>query len=141
MLRLETESRSPRVDLALLAGNRAIQSPAAVELHARLGGEDFHDAPAGRLVYGRGAMHPVTLVQYETVVVAACELDLRIVGIDALADRVGRAEIERRAGHRRRLAGGDEVLRHRQILISSHRQLVIQNGGKLAAAMAGEIEV
>ena len=85
------------------------QVETVVDLHARLGGphldlaaghERGENAGGRELVAGRLAEHPVH-------VVAGAVLELVVVPVVHVADRVGRAEVERRAGDVAELAGGD----------------------------------
>ena len=78
-------------------------------------------------------------VEHEVVVVAAAEDDLLRAGVaDPLADRVRRREVERRAGHRRDLAGRDRGRVDRRVVGGHQLQLVVVGA---AGALAGEVEV
>jgi hypothetical protein len=54
MLRFHAEGVADLINLAALAGDRAVQEIAGVELQAGLGRPDFHDAAAGRFDDARG---------------------------------------------------------------------------------------
>ena len=58
--------------------------------------------------------------------------------LDAIADSRRLAEIERRAGDVRDLAGGNEFIIGRRVLVGMDRQDVVQHG---VTAMAGQIEI
>ena len=50
VLRFQAKPVAMFVDVTLFSGDRAVQEIAGIELHAGLGGEDFHNPSAGRLV-------------------------------------------------------------------------------------------
>src|SRR5271165_3440606 len=93
------------VCLATLADDTGIQMNGGVELHASLGGPDFHPATSGGIVYFSGESQRTRLsIHNEIVIVAADLLDFA----DVRTDRRGLAEIEWRAGHAGDLARWDE---------------------------------
>src|SRR5579863_2433688 len=86
------------VRFAALPVKRSIEEIAGVELNGGLGGEDFDDPPRFRIADPCGKFQAAAgAVENPVVIVAAAELDLFVIGGNALADRVGLAKIERRA--------------------------------------------
>ena len=77
-------------------------------------------------------------VDHEIVVVSLCVPKLLIVGVDARADRRRGPKIERRAAHRRELAGWNERLIDRREAVGIDRELMAQD---IAAPLAGQVEV
>src|SRR5881394_3780245 len=109
MLGFQTEG-AVLVVSAAVALNGAIEKVAGVELHARLGGEYFHHAAAGWIAHDGGVVHLAGGVEDEVVVVSARLLD-------PLAYSVRRGEIEGSFAHGRELAGWDERIVHRRVLV------------------------
>lgn len=69
-----------------------------VELHSRLGGVDFHVAPALGFndFNGETELAGISLVEYEAVVVASTVFYLDVIGVvDAFADDVRLGKVER----------------------------------------------
>src|SRR5205823_10694239 len=100
VLRFHGEAVAVPVDDGVLAPQRAVEKVAGIELQSWLRSGDLHHTPGCRLVHAcreRRLAALAALVQHEVVVVAAPEAELRIVLVDAGADRRRRAEVERRA--------------------------------------------
>src|SRR6185295_2305055 len=91
MLRLQAESVALLVHPSRLAGQRAVQKIAGVELDARLGGGHVEHASAGRflepcrVMQGRSCGPADRTVQHPVMVVAVAVLQLRMIGCDARA--------------------------------------------------------
>src|SRR6185369_10367453 len=101
MLRLEAEAGAQRVDVPALALDRPVEEVPGIELDARLGRADLERAAALRVGDARGEVRAGTLpVQAPVVIVALAVLQLRIVLVDARADRGGLPEVERGARDR-----------------------------------------
>ena len=65
--------------------------------------------------------------QHEVVIVAAAQLELRMVAVDALADGRLAPEVERRALDRGQLAGRNLVRVDRRVAVRVQRQAVAEN--------------
>jgi hypothetical protein len=94
VLGFEAEAVAIFVDVALLAGDGAVEKISGVELDAGLSGGDFHDAAAGRLVDAGGedeALFVTLTIEDPVVVVAVAEDELVIVVADAGAPLTGRS--------------------------------------------------
>src|SRR6185437_12648159 len=107
MLGFEGEAGAAFVLVSLLAG-AAVEEIAAVELQAGLGGVDPHPPPAFWIIRlgrqrGSGA---TAAIEHIVEVVAAGEVQLRVVGADAFADGRGTGEVERRTRDRGQGADG-----------------------------------
>src|SRR5262245_16862321 len=97
MLCLQAEAVAFVVGLAGFALH-LFEKVADVKLDARLGRPDFQNSAGLRLIYlSRPTQYSGLAVDDEVVVVAAAELQLLVVLIDARADRRGLREVERRA--------------------------------------------
>ncbi len=139
MLRLEAEAGTLRVDLAALAGDRAIEEVAGVELHSRLRGGHLHRAAGRRLVDAHDTLEPGRRAREDhVVVVAAAEGDLWMIGVNACANRRGLAEVEWRPFDGGEVSHGDEPLVHRRVAVGLDFDVVPEH---IAVAGASEVEV
>ena len=109
--------------LAVLARHRS-EHIAAVELHGRLVGKDFHESAACRFVDGCGKLYvPLRLtVQNPVVIISVSVPELLIVSPDPLPNGMRFAEIERCAGDIRNLSRRNQmpVDRGRMACIDHH---------------------
>ena len=93
------------------AGVGAVEEVAGVELDAGLGGVDGEGAAGAGIGDDDGRFgEGVRSVEDPVVVVAAGELELLVLVVDAGADGGRGAEVEGSAGHGRQIAGGDELV-------------------------------
>ena len=87
--------------MPVLADEVAVEKVAGVELDARLGAEDFEDAPGFRVLEPRGELggRRQPGIEREIMVIAATEADLRVGPVaDAVGDRGRRPEVKDGAG-------------------------------------------
>ena len=83
---------------ALFAHDAAVVTIGSIDLHARFGGEDLHDATAvGVCEACYRFVEVAAMVQAVAMVVATGDFELGMVGIDVLTDGLGGAEVERRS--------------------------------------------
>ena len=110
--------------LPVFSGHRTIEEIAAVELHGRLVGKDFHESAACRFVDGCGKLYvPLRLtVQNPVVIISVSVPELLIVSPDPLPNGMRLAEIERCAGDIRNLSRRNQmpVDRGRMACIDHH---------------------
>lgn len=140
MLGLQAEAAAVRVGLPGFAGEGAVEEIAAVELQAGFGREHLEHAAGVRFVQARG-QHRLGAAagrQREVVVVAEAELQLRVVGRDALADRMRRGEVKGRAAHGGDFAGRDQAAIHRGVGVGIDLEFMAEDG---PTTLAAEIEV
>src|SRR4029453_6441237 len=98
------------VDLPALAGDRAVEEVAGVELQPGLRGQNLERTAGLRLDHARAEPHrPPASVQDEVVVVALADGDLLVLRLDTGADGRRLSEVEGRARNRSQLPGGDEA--------------------------------
>src|SRR5688572_8540335 len=100
MLRFERKPASSLIWTSGLAGQRAVEEIAGVELDARLGRRDLEHPSARWILHARRQHGLAPLpIQHEIVVIAVARPDLRIAGGDARANRGRLPEVEGRAVH------------------------------------------
>ena len=134
MLRLQAEAISLAVDAALPSGDAAVEKVAGVELHARLGGCDLERASGRALDDARGVLElGARSCQHVIVIVPAAAMELDVVLSDPGSNRRESAEIERRAGNSRQLAGWNQRLVHRRVPVSVDLQLVLEHVSRIPA--------
>src|SRR5215475_11519462 len=122
MLCLEAEAVALVVGLAGFALHLC-KKVADVKLDARLGRPDFHSPGRLRIIYLRRlTQYSGLAVDDEVVVVAAAELQLLVVLIDARADRRGLCEVERRAFDAPQFACRDQSRVDRREAVGVDRQ-------------------
>ena len=141
MMRLEAETTSARIRVAVLSHHLPVEEVPGVELYARLCGRHIERAPAGRLRHMRGVNEPATSrgsVQHERVVVTVAVLQLLVRLIDARANRRRLAEVERRSRDRRQSARRDERRVDSDVAVRVDRQHVIEHRSR---SLAREVEV
>ena len=137
VLAFEAETSVERV---AAIGRFSIEEIAGVELDARFGGQDFHDASAAGVIdFGHRFQRSVGAVDHVTVIVSSLDL------LDSRADRLGGREVHRRAGHSGGLAGGDQRVTDRQKLVTIECQVMVENGavassGEIPIAVVGQVE-
>ena len=119
------------VDRPPLAGERAVEVVAGVDLDAGLIGEDLHPPAAGRVLENRRRpQHPIGLPATEHVVVVDAAgigaVGTRRQGVDRGGKHPGRlalgAEVERCSLHLGKLAGGDAAVVDRKVGVGIHRE-------------------
>ena len=99
MLRLEAETPEVRVGASGFSGQFPREVVRREQLHTGLRREHFEHPARGRFKDGGGEGEGAVLgIEDEVMVVAATKGDLRMVGVDVLADPAGAREIEGRAG-------------------------------------------
>src|SRR5262245_2637593 len=126
MLCLEAEAVALVVGLAAFALHLR-EKVADVKLHARLGRPDFHHAARRRLGdLRRLTQYSSLAVDDEVMVIAAAELQLLVVLIDARADRRLLREVEGRAFDASQFSGRDQSRVNRGEAVSVDRQLMVQ---------------
>ena len=147
MLRLEAEAAAVRVDFTSLSLERAVEEITGIELHSWLGGEHLHDASRLRLLNlsNPGKRSGNQLVGHEVMIVAARELELLVLGIDAGADRSRLTEVQRRTLDRGNLASGNKGLIDRCIVAGVERQDLVEDGAvtltrKVKVTVMGQID-
>src|SRR6266508_2533857 len=139
VLGLQRQAVALPVHPAAGADQGAVQEVARVELDARLVGEDLQDPAASRVGQPRRQLQPgAAPVQHPVVVVAAADDELRVAVADARTDRGRPGEVQRRAGHRGDLAGGDQGRVDRGVVAGPQQQLVVVD---VAGALTGEVPV
>src|SRR5689334_10149773 len=139
VLRLETKAGTTRIRFAGLADDRGVKKVPGVELHARFGSPNFHFTPRRRFISDRGlSQRSHAPVNHPRMIVTVAKLELLVVVIDAFADRVCLAEVERRTGNvsdltrrNRTRVGGNETIR-------AQHEIVFEN---VAVAFTCEIEI
>ena len=137
VLGLQAEPEVLLVGDAGLAGDRAVQEVARVELHAGLGGQHVHDAAAAGLAHRRRhRQHAAAVVQHVVVVVAHRRRARHLA--DARPDGREAREVHHRAAHRRDLAGRDQRVVHRREPVRHQHQFVAED---VALPVAGQVEV
>src|SRR5213594_1048759 len=108
MLRLETEAVALLIDPSLLAGDRAIEKVARVELQSRLGCRHVERATGRPIDHAGGVLKAFTGTREdEVVVVAEAASELRMFFPDALADPCRLPEVEWRARYWGELPAGN----------------------------------
>ena len=141
MLGLENKTAAINVWFAGFSLETAVEEVTTIELDSGFLGQDFHEAPAGRLMHRGGEGHLalfVALVEYEIVVVAEAELELLILLANVPAYCFGGGEIKGSALDRAQFPGGDEALVHGREVICVEVELMVKNS---AIAFTGEVEV
>ena len=110
VLGLEAQAGAVTKHAALTRG-LAIHEIARIELQTRLRGANFQRAAAGGVGEhgGQAQRRCLRAVEHPVVIVAVAERELLVVGLDAAADDMRRAEIERRAGNRRAIRRSGSV--------------------------------
>ena len=107
MLRLQTQRRPRRINLAAFPLKRPVQVIARVKLNAGLRRPHLHHAPARRLLHARRQTQLIALlIEHKIHVVAFAELQLFVALPDPRANRRRLAEIERSPRHRPQLPVG-----------------------------------
>src|SRR6266508_358617 len=138
VLCLQAQPGAALVDMTRLAGDGAVEKVARVELDARLGRGHIERAPRRRILDARGVTErPRRSVDHPVVIVAGAVAELRMVRVDAGANRDRLAEVEWRAINRRELARGNERGIEGREAVRIERELVTED---VAAAVAGEVE-
>jgi hypothetical protein len=141
VLRLQTETIAPFVDMTVLAGNSAVKKIPRVELNRRLRGPDFECAAAGGLVNTRRQYQAVLFrlgIEDEIVIITVPKNHLFVRIFDACAHLRGSGEIERCAFDGTKFAGRDQRLVDWSKAIRIDHDFVIQD---VATAFARKIEV
>src|SRR5689334_16953988 len=143
MLGLERQTVTEVIHSTALSGDAAVEEVAGVELDAGLGGGDLHRAPTRRLDDARSEYERISrgvaAIQHEVVIVAVAVANLGVLSlIDSLANRVRRAEIERRALNGHDLAGRYQRRIHRGNPIGVDCQYMAKN---VARRVADQIPV
>ena len=137
---LEGKAGAPAI-VGIVLGVLVAQPIASVELHARGGGVVVQLAAGPHLLDMQGAAQVATVlivIDAQAVVVAACLLNLRIVGLHARRDGAQLTEVKWRALDRSNLAGGDVLLVDGQVVgsVSNKEVLTVHSG-----VMAGKVKV
>src|SRR5690606_34289243 len=103
----QAECISLSIDAAIFPDSSAVEKIAGIELQARRGHHDFHDASRMRIFNTRcGPQCSGGTVDDEIMVVSPREADLLVTAIaDTKPDWLTLAEVERRASHLPHLAG------------------------------------
>src|SRR6267378_6470338 len=137
MLRFHAESVSRFVYPTALACNCSAKMISSVKLHSRFGGQHFQHPPGSWLINARHQTEFTRrFIDDKILVVAAAELELFIVLIDASSDGRGFSEIEGRALYRFKFACGDQIFVRWRKLLGVDHDFVIQY-----VAFAGQVEV
>ena len=140
VLGLEADGGALVVHDALLAGDGAVEEVAAVDLDAGLVGEDLEvDAGGGAVKLRGGSVDVAGGIQHPVVVIAVAVADLLVVGGDAVADEVCRAEVERRAFHGSDFARGHKRVVHRRVVRSVDIKDIVHDA--VRSRIAREIKV
>ena len=114
MLCFQAKRTAVRIFFAAFA-SLFLQEIAAVKLNARLVGVNLHHPTAIWILYSGGEPLLAGLAAYDIVVVVP--LPRRIIGRDALANLVGGAEIQERAGHWLNFSGWNQsVIRGSELI-------------------------
>src|ERR1700757_476531 len=104
-MRLKADSVRLTIQPAALAGDRAVEIIAGIDLQARLIGQELHYAPVQGRLQTRGEPQLAVTREAECVIVALAVSELLIVLPDAGADGRCAPEIEGRAGNAARRPG------------------------------------
>lgn len=137
---LEGKAGAPAI-VGIVLGVLVAQPVAGVELHARGGGVVVKLAAGPHLLdVHRTAQITAVLIAIDAqaVIVAACLLDLRVVGLHAGSDGAQLAKVKRCSLDRSNLAGGDVLLVNGQVVgsVSNKKVLTVHAG-----VMAGKVKV
>src|SRR5215470_18734875 len=129
MLRLQAKSRALSVTDASFATRRAIQEISGVELHTGFRGPHLQHAASRGFYNTRSQRDRIAwfLPQDKIVVVAAAQLNLLVICIDARANRGWFAEIKRRSGDVAKLPRRNQVGIHRSEFIRLNHEHVAKN--------------
>lgn len=112
VLRFKAEPAAMDIGLAALTFQPTVQEISAVELNARLLGEDLHKASGSRLVHGGRQRHQpfhALFFKHEVVVVPQPVLKLLILESDIATYGFGRGEVERGSRHRGNLSDRNQA--------------------------------
>ena len=110
------------------SGDAPVEEVGRIELHTGLGRRDFQYTAARRLIHASHELQAAAVsIDHKIMVVAAGQLELLVVVVDAGADRRGAGEIQRRSAHGPDLAGrnqhvidGGEAVRIQREFMSKH---------------------
>src|SRR5215813_6577515 len=138
MLCLQTEDVTWVVVLAAFALHLS-EKVAVVELHARIGRQDFHySACRGVGDFRRLTQYSGLAVDDEVVVVALAEFQLFVVLVDARADRRRLRKVERRVFDASQFTGRDQGRLNRSEALGVDHHLMAQD---VATALPREVEI
>ena len=142
-LGFERESLPVAYGPSLLSAVASVKEIAAIELKARLVGEDLHHASA--LLFAQGADLVKAAVrrdiEHPVVVISAAVLQLYVLFADPLPYGMRLAEVERRIIYRHQCARRDEVAVHRGDGGGRDGQHMVEYGASPAAVQVVECVV
>src|SRR3954449_2661327 len=138
-VRLQANCIRLAIQLTTLAGDRAVEIVAGIDLEPGLIGEELHDPPRTRRLQPRRKSKLAVTPEAVGVIIAPAVAQLLIAFTNALAHTARLAEVERRAGNAARRFGqrnGGGV--DREEMPGGDHECVIENGRARCCAL--EIE-
>src|SRR5579871_694616 len=147
VLRFQAKSRATAINGSAVSRECSIQAISGIELQAWFGRQQFEHATAPRFPNSRcqnGTLR-VRRIQDVVMIVAAAKLKLLVASCDPLSDLMRSAEIERCSVDAAQLAGWDQALIDRSVLIRGDGDLVIEyvtrrSTGQIEIAVAGQVD-